>query len=137
MNRINYKAVVIVFILQVVLGLVWYTSSPSSLSSHVIQAASGRPETSIMLLFASAMFVYVFFIAWLLTRVNVTSTLGRVFLVVKIWLCVVLPNYIFVAVHLNISESDTVYLLAYGAINCIVAATILPLWPASRSIFRG
>ncbi|TYL47193.1 hypothetical protein [Marinomonas sp. IMCC 4694] len=137
MNRMNYKAIVLVFILQLVIGLVWYTSSPASLSSHVAQVGSGRPEASIMLLFAGAILAYVFFMAWLLTRVNAMSILGRVLFVVSVWLCIVLPNYVFVAVHLNMTGSDTVYLLAYGALNCAIAATILPLWPSSRSIFRN
>jgi len=65
------------------------------------------------------------------------SGFGRFLLVIAIWLFIVLPNYAFVSLHLNFSGFDTFYLLSYGAINCAIAAIILPLWRSSRSIFNN
>jgi len=135
--KINHKAVILVFFFQLAVGTMWYASTPSSfLGRFVLEDASNQPSISLALLFAFSMFVYLFFTAWLLVRIKGMSGFGRFILVIGMWLFVVLPNYVFVSMHLKFSESDALYLLSYSATNCAIAAIILPLWRSSRSIFR-
>jgi type IV secretory pathway TraG/TraD family ATPase VirD4 len=135
--KINYKAVVLAFILQMLAGAVWYASTPTTfLGRSVLEDVSKQPSIGMLLLFAFSVFAYLFFTAWLLVRVKGMSGLGRFFLVISIWLFIVLPNYVFIRMHLNLSQEDALYLLSYGAANCAIAAIILPLWRSSRSIFK-
>ena len=137
MYKINHKAVILVFVFQLAVGAMWYASTPSSfLGRFVLEGASKQPSISMALLFAFSTFVYLFFTAWLLVRIKGTSVVGRFLLVIGIWLFIVLPNYVFVGMHLSFSELDVFYLLSYGGVNCAIAAIILPLWRSSRSIFK-
>ena len=133
MYKINHKAVILIFILQLLVGAVWYATAPMSLLPEDGSTAS----IGLKLFFAFATLVYLYFTAWLLVRLKWASSFSMMFLVIGIWLFVVLPNFIFVSVHLGLSSSDAFYLLSYGAINCFIAALILPLWRSSRSIFKG
>ncbi len=133
MYKINHKAVILIFILQLLVGAVWYAAAPMSLQPEDGSTAS----IGLKLFFAFATLVYLYFTAWLLVRLKWASSFSMMFLVIGIWLFVVLPNFIFVSVHLGLSSSDAFYLLSYGAINCFIAALILPLWRSSRSIFKG
>nr|WP_264194002.1 hypothetical protein [Marinomonas algarum] len=120
-----------------IIGAVWYISLPASLSPTSSLGDGLNPPSFIVAgLFAGSALAYVFFIAWLLARMRGGSSLGGFFLVIGVWLFVVLPNYIFIGVHLNISESDTLYLVSYGGISTLVTAIILPIWPSSRLIFK-
>ncbi len=137
MYKINHKAVVLVFILQIVLSIVWYASTPASfLGRSALEDVVKHASVGMAFLFALSIFVYLFFTAWLLVRVKGLSGFGRFFLVIAIWLFSVLPNSVFILIHLNISESDALYVLSLGAANCAIAAIILPLWRSSRSIFK-
>ena len=133
MYKINHKAVILIFILQLLVGAVWYAAAPKSLTGENVLMASVISK----LWFAFATLAYLYFTAWLLVRLKWVSSFSMMLLVVGIWLFVVLPNFIFISVHLNISASDSLYLLSYGGINCLIAALILPLWRSSRSIFKG
>ncbi|NVK73946.1 MAG: hypothetical protein HWE24_10720 [Oceanospirillaceae bacterium] len=137
MYKINHKAVLLVFILQMIVGAIWYSSAPELLMGRsALVGVSTRPSVGMSLLFVLSTFVSLYFMAWLLAKVKGLSGFGRFFLIVQIWFFIVLPNYIFLIMHLNISETDSFYLLSYGAINCAIAACILPLWRSSRSIFK-
>ncbi|WP_460750592.1 hypothetical protein [Marinomonas epiphytica] len=135
MYKINHKAVLLIFVLQLLVGAIWYTAAPVSLARDGVDAATA--STGLKLLFAFSTLVYLYFTAWLLVKVKWASSFGMMLLVVGIWLFVVLPNFAFVSIHLSLSSSDFVYLMLYGAMNCAIAAIILPLWRTSRSIFKG
>jgi hypothetical protein len=135
--KINQKAVVLVFFLQLVVGGIWYASTPTALLGRsILEDTSEQPSIIMAVLFVLSVLVYLLFTAWLLVRIKGMSGPERFFLVIAIWFFIVLPNYIFVSMQLNFSEVDVFYLLSYSAINCAIAAIILPLWRSSRSIFK-
>lgn len=127
----------LVFILQVVLGGIWYASVPSSFLGRFTQGMGySQMDIGLMLALVISSFVYLIFTAWLLGRVKGFSGGGRFFLVIGLWLFAVLPNSIFLCIYLELGFSDILYLLSYGAANSAIAAIILPLWRSSRSIFK-
>ncbi|WP_114411074.1 hypothetical protein [Marinomonas foliarum] len=137
MYKVNKKAVMLVFILQVILGGVWYVSAPSSfLDRFAWDMESSQLAIGLILAFVISSLVYLSFTVWLLSRVKGFSGGGRFFLVIGLWLFGVLPNTAFLCIYLELGLSDTLYLLSYGAANSAIAAIILPLWRASRSIFK-
>lgn len=138
MYKINYKAVVLAFILQVLAGVVWYASTPVKfLGRPVWEDVSAQPSIGMILLFVFSCFTCLFFTAWILARVKGVSGSGRFFLVIGMWLFIVLPNHFFISMQLHFDESEVLYLLSYGAVNSVIAAIILPLWRPSRSIFKN
>lgn len=137
MYKINHKAVVLAFIFQMIVGVVWYASTPLSfLGRTAVEDMAKQPSVGVGLLFVLSSFVYLYFTAWLLVRIKGLSGFGRFFLVIGIWLFVVVPNHTFVFINLHLNESDILYLLSYGAASSAIAAIVLPLWRSSRSIFR-
>ena len=137
MYKINHKAVVLAFIFQMIVGVAWYASIPVSLlDSTGLGDTVQQPSVGVILLLALSSFVYLYFTAWLLVRVKGLAGFGRFLLVIGMWLFVVVPNSVFVFVNLHFSESDILYMMSYGAVSSAIAAIILPLWQASRSIFK-
>lgn len=133
--KVNKKAVMLVYVLQVILGGVWYISVPSSLLDR-FALDSSQPAIDLIFAFVISSLVYLIFTAWLLSRVKGFSGAGRFFLVIGLWLFVVLPNSTFLCIYLELDFSEILYLLSYGAANSAMAAIILPLWRSSRSIFK-
>ncbi|MEO9273602.1 hypothetical protein ABFY09_01980 [Marinomonas sp. 5E14-1] len=134
----NFKAIILVFVFQIIVGVLWYASTPSLfLGRPLLEGASQQqPEAKAVLMFAFSAFMYLLFIAWLLGKVQILSIFGQFCLVVGIWLFIVLPNLFFVSLHLELSLSEEVYLLSYGLVNTLLTALILPLSRTSRSIFK-
>ncbi|PYF81694.1 MULTISPECIES: hypothetical protein [Marinomonas] len=137
MYKVNKRAVVLVFILQIILGGVWYVSAPSSFLDRLTRTIEpNQLDIGLIFAFVASSFVYLMFTAWLLSRVKGFSGAGRFFLVIGLWLFVVLPNSAFLCFYLGFGISDMLYFLSYGAVNSAIAAIILPLWRSSRSIFK-
>ncbi|NLQ16481.1 hypothetical protein HGG82_02445 [Marinomonas sp. M1K-6] len=137
MYKINHKAVMLVFLFQIVLGVIWYAATPTLFLEGSVLEGVRKLSIVPVLLLALAVYVYLLFTAWLLVKVKGMSGFGYILLVLAMWLCVVLPNYIFAGLHLSLSGSDMLYLVSYGALNSVIAAIILPLWRSSRSIFKS
>ena len=140
MYKLNYKAIMLVFLFQILAAIAWYSLAPSlSFLEGAINNTGDKPQypsISVLVLFACSIFIHVLFVAWLLVRVKGTSAFGRFFLVLGIWLFIIVPNYVVLNLYLNLSSLESVYLLSYGVINCLIAALILPFWRSSRSIFK-
>ncbi|ETX10951.1 hypothetical protein MUS1_13305 [Marinomonas ushuaiensis DSM 15871] len=141
MYKINYKAIMLVFLFQILAAIAWYSFAPSlSFLEGAIKITGDKPQHlsvgMITLIFCS-IFVHVLFVAWLLIRVKGTSAFGRFVLVIGMWLFIVLPNYVVLNLYLNHSALESTYLLSYGAISCLITALILPFWRSARSIFKG
>ncbi|WP_353669765.1 hypothetical protein [Marinomonas sp. THO17] len=133
----NLKAVMVVFVFQVVVGILWYASTPTQfLGRSVFHQEAQLPSWDVLTIFFCSSFVFLWFTAWLLVRVGHLTRLGQFLLVIFIWLFIVLPNFMIVALHLELDYNDSVYLLSYSAVNCAIMACILPLWRPSRSIFK-
>lgn len=136
MYRINHKAVILVLLLQLLVGFLWFSAAPASLVG-ADQGVLIMPKLDVLIFFCLAALAYVYFTAWLLVKIKLPSSFSMMVVVMGIWLCCVLPNFIFMSVFLELNGSASVYLLAYGAISCLLAAIVLPLWRSSRSIFKG
>ncbi|REG84807.1 hypothetical protein [Marinomonas pollencensis] len=136
MNKINHKAIVLVFLLQILVGFLWYSAVPTALID-ANQGMAKLPSIERIVGFVLASFVYLYFTAWLLVKVKPMSSFSMMILVVGVWLCVVLPNYLFISFYLQLDYSSAFYLLSYGAVCSFLAAVILPMWRASRSIFKS
>lgn len=133
----NFKAVIVVFVFQVVVGVLWYASTPMQfLGRSVLHEGAQLPPWEVLTIFFCSSFVYLWFTAWLMVKVSHLTRFGQFFLAIFIWLFIVLPNFLIVALHLELDYNDSVYLLSYSAVNCAIMAIILPLWRPSRSIFK-
>ena len=138
MYKINYKAVVFAFVLQMLVGVLWYASTPIAFLGRLSSEQGAHiPSIAVMTVFPLSVIAYLMFTAWLLVKAKGLSGIGRFFLVVGTWLFIVFPNAVFVSLHLDLNQIEVVYLLSFGVVNCLIAAIILPLWQSSRSIFRG
>jgi hypothetical protein len=136
--KINYKAIILVFLFQILAAVAWYSLAPSLLFLDGVITVSmpQYPSAGVAALFVCSTFIHVLFMAWLLVRVKGTSAFDRFVLVIGIWLFIVLPNYAVLNLYLNLNVLEGVYLLSYGAISCLITALILPFWRSSRSIFK-
>lgn len=138
MDKVNYKAVMLVFLFQILAAIAWYSLvlpllfEDDAVLGIFLQSAS----ITMALLFFGSTFIQVSFIAWFLVRVKGSSALGRFFWVIGVWLFVVLPNYIVLNLFLGLGVLEGIYLLSYSAVSCLIAALILPFWRSSRSIFK-
>lgn len=138
MYKINYKAVVFAFILQMLVGVLWYASTPIEFLGRLSsEQGTSIPSVAVMTVFPLSVIAYLMFIAWLLVKAKGLSGIGRFSLVVGTWLFIFFPNAVFVSLHLDLNQIEVFYLLSFGIVNCLIAAIILPLWQPSRSIFRG
>lgn len=138
MYRTNFKAIILVFVFQIIAGVLWYASTPSSFLGRSLLEGANQKQASAQLVFMFALsaFVYLLFIAWLLERVQIPSLFGRLCLIVGVWLFIVLPNLFFVSVHLELEAAEQVYLASYGLVNTLLTVLILPFSRSSRSIFK-
>lgn len=138
MYRVNHKAILLLFSIQALIGFLWYAFKPMSfIEKELIGNSADSPSLTSLLLLAFALYMCLLFTAWLLSNMNGVSSATRCSAVLGIWLFVTLPNYAFISLHLDFTQGETVYLLSYGAFSCVITATILPLWGASRSIFKS
>ncbi|KZN12976.1 hypothetical protein OA79_13955 [Marinomonas sp. TW1] len=137
MHKMNLKAVMVVFFFQVLVGVLWYASTPTQfLGRSVWQTPAELPSWDVLVIFLISSFVFLWFTAWLMLRVRNLTRIGQFFLAIFIWLLIVLPNFLIVSLHLELEYEDTLYLLSYSAVHCAIMAIILPLWRPSRSIFK-
>ncbi|MCV2401443.1 hypothetical protein OFY17_00975 [Marinomonas sp. C2222] len=138
MYRINHKAIVFLFVVQAFVGLLWYSFKPMSfIEQELIGSPAESLSSVVMLLFALSIYIYLLFTAWLLSKMHGVSSATRCSAVLGMWLFVTLPNYVFISLHFDFNQGETLYLLSYGALSCFITAAILPLWGASRSIFKS
>lgn len=131
----NVKAVLLVYVLQLIAGVIWYSAAPAEVAQQLEGGSLSDGFNGSMIGFAIALFVYTYFTAWLLVKANIGSSFGMMLIVIMSWLFVVLPNFFFTSLFLDFSHMG--YLLSFGLISCLIAAFILPFWRASRTIFKG
>lgn len=138
MYRTNFKAIFLVFVFQIIAGVLWYASTPSSfLGRSLLEGTTQQqPSAQLILMFVFSALVYLLFIAWLLGRIQIPSMFGRLCLIVGVWLFVALPNLFFVSLHLELEATEQVYLASYGLVNTLLTVLILPFSRSSRSIFK-
>lgn len=137
MNKVNFKAILLVYILQLAAGAIWYSAAPANLTQHLENSSLAALSTGTIISFMVVVFLYTYFSGWLLAKTNLRSSSERMMLTIGSWLFVVLPNMYFISVFIDLSHVGVGYLLSFGFISCIISACILPFWRASRSIFKG
>lgn len=133
----NYKAIALVYVLQLLAGVIWYSAAPANVTQQIGGGSLGGASTASLIGFGIALFLYTYFSSWLLAKTNLRSSFERLVLTLSIWLFTVLPNIFFMALFVDFSHMSVGYLLSFGFISCLISALILPFWRASRSIFKG
>ncbi|MBJ7549188.1 hypothetical protein [Marinomonas ostreistagni] len=133
----NFKATLLVYVLQIFAAVVWYSAAPANVTQQVEGNALDGVTTASLLGFSIALFLYTYFSSWLLAKTNLRSSFERLVLTLSIWLFTVLPNIFFMSLFVDFSHMGLGYLLSFGFISCLISALILPFWRASRSIFKG
>lgn len=131
----NFKAILLVFALQLLVGAVWYSAAPANIA-HMDGGLGGVSIASVVG-FCIALFCYTYFSAWLLAKTNLRSSFERFVLTICSWLFIVVPNVFFMGMFVDMTDMSVGYLLSFGLISCLIAGFILPFWRASRSIFKG
>lgn len=131
----NFKAILLVYALQLLVGAVWYSAAPADITrdGHALASIS----IASIIWFCIALFAYTYFSAWLLAKTNLRSSFERFLVTISSWLFVVLPNVFFMSMFVDMGQMSIGYLLSFGLISCLIAGLILPFWRASRSIFKG
>lgn len=135
MYRIHKRAVLLTILLQLVLGGMWYTGAPKTLSSNGQVALDGLDLAGVLPL-AIAIVVYTLFCAWLLSKFRGISSFQGMILILFSWFFMVLPNFVFVSVLHDFGAEKVGYLLSLGGACALTAAVILPFWRSTRSIFK-
>ena len=133
----NYKAIALVYVLQLLAGVIWYSAAPANVTQQMAGGSLGGASTAGLIGFGIALFLYTYFTSWLLAKTNLRSSFERLVLTLSIWLFTVLPNIFFMSLFVDFSHMSVGYLLSFGFISCLISALILPFWRASRSIFKG
>lgn len=133
----NFKAILLVYILQLLVGAIWYSAAPSDITQQINDNALGGVSGENVMGFCVALFLYTYFSGWLLVKTNLRSSLERFVLTLSSWIFIVLPNMFFVGQFVDFSHMSLGYLLAFGFISCLIAALILPFWRSNRSIFKS
>lgn len=136
MSRVNHKAVCLVYVLQLVIGLIWYSAAPANVSQQLEDSALGGVSSGGFVWFCVALLCYTYFSGWLLVKANLRSVFDMVLLTLCNWVFLVLPNIFFIAMFVDFSQMSIGYLLSFGFISSLVAACILPFWRSNRSIFK-
>jgi hypothetical protein len=134
---VNFKAILLVYVLQLLAGAIWYSAAPANVTQQIEGSALDGMSTASLIGFCIALFLYTYFSSWLLAKTNLRSSFERMVLTMSSWLFIVLPNVVFMGQFIDFSQSSVGYLLSFGLISCLIAACILPFWRASRSIFKG
>ena len=133
----NYKAILLVYVLQLIAGVIWYSAAPADVALQWEGGSLSDGVNGNMIGFCLALFMYTYFTAWLLVTANVRSGVGMMLITLMSWVFVVVPNFFFISLFLDFSHIGVVYLLSFGFISALIAACILPFWRASRTIFKG
>ncbi|WP_082866136.1 hypothetical protein [Marinomonas gallaica] len=133
----NFKAILLVYVLQLLVGAIWYSAAPANITQQIEGSALGGISTETVIGFCVVLFFYTCFSAWLLAKTNLRSSFERLVLTISSWLFIVLPNVFFVGMFVDFTHMSVGYLMSFGFISCLIAAFILPFWRSNRSIFKG
>ncbi len=137
MYKVNLKAVLVVYVVQLLVAAIWYTAAPSDVASDLESLALEHIKTETLVVFAVALFLYTYFSGWMLVKSHLTSGFDMMLMIIGSWVFVVIPNIIFISMFLDFSHISIGYFLSFGFISCLLAACVLPFWRASRTIFKS
>lgn len=137
MYKVNLKAVLIVYVLQLMVAVIWYSAAPADVSQDLEVLALEHVQTKSLVTFAVALLCYTYFCGWMLVKSNMNSGFDMLLLILGCWLFVVIPNIVFIGMFLDFSQISIGYFLSFGFISSLIAACVLPFWRASRTIFKS
>lgn len=130
MYRINHKMIFISILTQMAFGFFWLTAAPTPL-------ISAQPDTSLVLTALACIISFVYFYAWLISKLRSSSRWEMGAIAISLWLFCVLPNILITHLLFDLSLDVQIYILAFSAVATLLNAIILPFSRSSRSIFKG
>ncbi|MGB0941647.1 MAG: hypothetical protein ACPGUE_04565 [Marinomonas sp.] len=130
MYKINHKMIFISILTQMAFGFFWLTAAPTPLISI-------QPDISLALTALACVVSFVYFYAWLISRLRSSSRWEMGAIAISLWLFCVLPNVVITHLLFDLTLDVQIYTLAFSAIATLLNAIILPFSRSSRSIFKG
>ncbi|WP_157196866.1 hypothetical protein [Marinomonas sp. S3726] len=130
MYKINHKMIFISILTQMAFGFFWLTAAPTPLISI-------QPDISLALTALACVVSFVYFYAWLISRLRSSSRWEMGAVAISLWLFCVLPNVVITHLLFDLSLDVQIYTLAFSAVATLLNAIILPFSRSSRSIFKG
>lgn len=130
MYKINHKVIFISILTQLLFGFFWLKAAPSPLISN-------EPDFSLILTASLAVISFVYFYAWLISKLRSSSRWEMAWIATSLWLFCVMPNVVITQLLFDLSLDLQMYILTFSAIASLLNAIILPFSRSSRSIFKG
>ncbi|KZM39968.1 hypothetical protein OA92_18015 [Marinomonas sp. SBI22] len=115
---------------QMAFGFFWLTAAPTPLISI-------QPDISLALTALACVVSFVYFYAWLISRLRSSSRWEMGAIAISLWLFCVFPNVVITHLLFDLTLDVQIYTLAFSAIATLLNAIILPFSRSSRSIFKG
>ncbi|WP_438467384.1 hypothetical protein [Marinomonas sp. PE14-40] len=115
---------------QIAFGFFWLTAAPAPL-------ISAQPDVSLVLTALACIVTFVYFYAWLISRLRSSSRWEMAGIAISLWLFCVLPNILMTHLLFDLTLDVQIYILAFSAVATLLNAIILPFSRSSRSIFKG
>ncbi|OUR80758.1 hypothetical protein A9Q77_02500 [Marinomonas sp. 42_23_T18] len=129
MYKINHKVILISILAQLALGFFWLTAAPSPLISN-------EPGSQLILIACLCIISFVYFYAWLMSKIRTSSRFEMGLIAIALWLFCVMPNIVITQFLFELGLDQQIYILSFSAIASLLNAIILPFSRSSRSIFK-
>ncbi len=130
MYKINHKVILISILAQLALGFFWLTAAPSPLISN-------EPGSQLILIACLCIISFVYFYAWLMSKIRTSSRFEMGLIAISLWLFCVMPNLVITQFLFELGLDQQIYILSFSAIASLLNAIILPFSRSSRSIFKS
>jgi len=128
--KINHKVILISILAQLALGFFWLTAAPSPLISN-------EPGSQLILIACLCIISFVYFYAWLMSKIRTSSRFEMGLIAISLWLFCVMPNLVITQFLFELGLDQQIYILSFSAIASLLNAIILPFSRSSRSIFKS
>ena len=131
MYKVNHKIICLSIVCQVIGCIFWLVFAPSSLQPF-------HSETLLLsiLITLLAIISSVYFYAWILNRMMITSKFEMAVVIFLMWFFYLMPNLMIVKTIMVVDFKTAFYVMAFSAAASFVNAIILPFSRSSRSIFK-
>ena len=130
MYKINHKVIFISILTQLAFGFFWLTAAPAPFVSI-------EPEVNVIVIACLCVISFVYFYAWLISKIRSSSHWEMIAIAISLWLFCVLPNILMTQILFDLSLDLQIYIITFSAVASLLNAIILPFSRASRSIFKG
>ncbi len=127
--KINHKIVWASIVLQMTIFSVWLFFAPDTLNNVSLNIYA------LILSGFLAIFLYVYFYAWMLNRMMIRSIGEACLLLFSIWLFCLLPNLFIALSFLVLSKDIMLYIMTFSCLALLINIITLPFSRCTRSIF--